>query len=130
MRQVRSCRAGTAQMHDLLEKITAGEAADAQDLALLEELCDLVKQHQPVRPGPDGAESGAEHLRYFRNEYERTSRTKSARPASARRSMPPKRAEVARMSPAVQVKTLTIDGRDVGAREDQTILEVARENGI
>ena len=31
---------------------------------------------------------------------------------------------------AVRVKTLTIDGREVGAREDQTILEVARENGI
>ena len=32
--------------------------------------------------------------------------------------------------PVVKVKTLTIDGREVGAREDQTILEVARENGI
>ena len=30
----------------------------------------------------------------------------------------------------VRVKTLTIDGREVGAREDQTILEVARENSI
>jgi bidirectional [NiFe] hydrogenase diaphorase subunit len=36
------------------------------------------------------------------------------------------------MSPRtpVRVKTLTIDGREVGAREDQTILEVARENDI
>ena len=30
----------------------------------------------------------------------------------------------------IRVKTLTIDGREVGAREDQTILEVARENHI
>ena len=30
----------------------------------------------------------------------------------------------------IRVKTLTIDGREVGAREDQTILEVARENNI
>ena len=30
----------------------------------------------------------------------------------------------------VRVKTLTIEGRDVGAREDQTILDVARENNI
>jgi bidirectional [NiFe] hydrogenase diaphorase subunit len=30
----------------------------------------------------------------------------------------------------VQIKTLQIDGQDVGAREDQTILEVAQENGI
>jgi bidirectional [NiFe] hydrogenase diaphorase subunit len=30
----------------------------------------------------------------------------------------------------VRVKTLAIDGKDVGAREDETILQVARENGI
>jgi bidirectional [NiFe] hydrogenase diaphorase subunit len=30
----------------------------------------------------------------------------------------------------VRVKTLSIDGREVGAREDQTILEVAREHNI
>ncbi|MCL5746296.1 MAG: bidirectional hydrogenase complex protein HoxU [Acidobacteria bacterium] len=36
---------------------------------------------------------------------------------------------IAKKTP-VRVKTLTIDGREVGARGDQTILEVARENGI
>jgi bidirectional [NiFe] hydrogenase diaphorase subunit len=30
----------------------------------------------------------------------------------------------------VRVITLTIDGREAGAREDQTVLEVARENGV
>ncbi len=34
------------------------------------------------------------------------------------------------MSPAIDVKTLTIDGVDVSARADQTVLEVARENNI
>ncbi len=34
------------------------------------------------------------------------------------------------MNPPFRVKTLKIDGHDLGAREDQTILEVARENGI
>lgn len=34
------------------------------------------------------------------------------------------------MSLSSQIKTLTIDGRDIGARADETILEVARENGI
>ena len=29
-----------------------------------------------------------------------------------------------------QIKTLIIDGRDVGGREDETILDLARENGI
>ena len=34
------------------------------------------------------------------------------------------------MKTAIRVTTLSIDGREVGAREDQTILEVARENEI
>jgi bidirectional [NiFe] hydrogenase diaphorase subunit len=34
------------------------------------------------------------------------------------------------MSPAIQVKTLKVDDQDIGAREQQTILEVAREHGI
>jgi len=34
------------------------------------------------------------------------------------------------MDQAVRVKTLKIDGRDIGAREDETILQVARQNNI
>jgi bidirectional [NiFe] hydrogenase diaphorase subunit len=34
------------------------------------------------------------------------------------------------MSPVSTVKTLKIDDRDVSARPDETILDVARENGI
>jgi bidirectional [NiFe] hydrogenase diaphorase subunit len=34
------------------------------------------------------------------------------------------------MDQAVRVKTLKMDGRDVGAREDETILQVARQNSI
>src|SRR5215831_8586899 len=35
-----------------------------------------------------------------------------------------------RMSPAPAVKTLKIDGRDFSARAHETILDVARQNGI
>ena len=34
------------------------------------------------------------------------------------------------MNPSIRVKTFKIDDRDVSAREDETILEVARQNGI
>jgi bidirectional [NiFe] hydrogenase diaphorase subunit len=34
------------------------------------------------------------------------------------------------MNPAPNIKTLRIDGQDVSARGDQTLLEVSRENGI
>jgi bidirectional [NiFe] hydrogenase diaphorase subunit len=34
------------------------------------------------------------------------------------------------IEPPVHVTTLSIDGKDVGARADETILDVARENGI
>ena len=58
------CRVGTYQMHELLEKITAGQAT-AQDMAVLEELCDLVQEHQPLRPGAVGSQSRAQHLAVF-----------------------------------------------------------------
>src|SRR5271169_5109574 len=35
-----------------------------------------------------------------------------------------------RVSPASNVKTLKIDGRDLSARADESILDVARQNGI
>ena len=54
------CRAGTAQMHTLLTRICTGTAT-LDDLEMLEELCDTVKKHQPVRARPDSAESSAEH---------------------------------------------------------------------
>jgi bidirectional [NiFe] hydrogenase diaphorase subunit len=63
------CRAGTVQMHHLLDKIVNREAT-ARDLAKLEELCDMVRQHEPLRPGPDRAEPVLSTLRFFRNEYE------------------------------------------------------------
>ena len=34
------------------------------------------------------------------------------------------------MSPAMQVRTLKVDDQEIGARADQTILEVAREHSI
>ena len=34
------------------------------------------------------------------------------------------------MNPAGNIKTLKIDGQDVSARQDETILDVARQNGI
>ncbi len=34
------------------------------------------------------------------------------------------------MSPAAPVKTLKIDGRDLSGRQEETILDVARQNGI
>ena len=34
------------------------------------------------------------------------------------------------MNPGTNIKTLTIDGKEFSAREDQTILDVARENRI
>ena len=41
-------------MYDLLSSITERRAT-AEDLALLEELCDLVRGHEPVRAGTDSA---------------------------------------------------------------------------
>jgi bidirectional [NiFe] hydrogenase diaphorase subunit len=63
------CRAGTQQMHGILEKITAGEATPA-DLALLEELCDLVLNTSLCGLGQSAPTPVLTTLRYFRQEYE------------------------------------------------------------
>lgn len=62
------CRVGTAQMHHLLEKITLGEAT-MDDLALLEELCDMVKYTSLCGLGQGAPNPVISTLRYFRDEY-------------------------------------------------------------
>ncbi|MCC7450815.1 MAG: NAD(P)H-dependent oxidoreductase subunit E [Anaerolineae bacterium] len=62
------CRVGTAQMHDLLEKITNG-TANMNDLALLEELCDMVKSTSLCGLGQSAPNPILSTLRYFRDEY-------------------------------------------------------------
>ena len=63
------CRAGTQQMHQLLQKIADGEATPA-DLALLEELCELVKSTSLCGLGQSAPNPVVTTLRYFREEYE------------------------------------------------------------
>jgi bidirectional [NiFe] hydrogenase diaphorase subunit len=63
------CRAGTVQMHQLLEKIAAGQAT-AADLAQLEELCELVRSTSLCGLGQTAPNPVLSTLRFFRNEYE------------------------------------------------------------
>jgi bidirectional [NiFe] hydrogenase diaphorase subunit len=63
------CRVGTAQMYDLLHKITEG-AATMGDLALLEELCNVVKHTSLCGLGQSAPNPVNSTLRYFRDEYE------------------------------------------------------------
>ena len=63
------CRAGTHQMHGLLSKISKGKAT-ADDLALLEELCDVVKATSLCGLGQTAPNPVLSTLQYFRHEYE------------------------------------------------------------
>lgn len=63
------CRAGTVQMHDLLEKILQRKAT-VRDLAKLEELCDMVKNTSLCGLGQTAPNPTLSTLRFFRNEYE------------------------------------------------------------
>ena len=63
------CRAGTAQMHHLLDKILERKAT-ARDLAKLEELCDAVKHTSLCGLGQTAPNPTLSTLRFFRNEYE------------------------------------------------------------
>ena len=62
------CRAGTVQMHRILEKISRGEARLA-DLALLEGLCDLLKHTSLCGLGQTAPNPIVSTLRHFREEY-------------------------------------------------------------
>jgi bidirectional [NiFe] hydrogenase diaphorase subunit len=62
------CRAGTVQMHRLLDKIVKREA-DAHDLSTLEDLCEMVAATSLCGLGQNAPNSVRSTLRYFRNEY-------------------------------------------------------------
>jgi bidirectional [NiFe] hydrogenase diaphorase subunit len=62
------CRAGTQQMHGLLEKITRGEASPA-DLDMLRELCDLVRSASLCGLGQSAPNPVVTTLKYFGDEY-------------------------------------------------------------
>jgi bidirectional [NiFe] hydrogenase diaphorase subunit len=62
------CRVGTAQMYHLLDKISSGQAT-MDDLALLEELCDMVKYTSLCGLGQTAPNPVLSTLQYFRDEY-------------------------------------------------------------
>jgi bidirectional [NiFe] hydrogenase diaphorase subunit len=62
------CRTGTVQMHRLLDKIVKREAT-AEDLAKLEELCDMVARTSLCGLGQNAPNPILSTLRFFRDEY-------------------------------------------------------------
>ncbi len=63
------CRAGTVQMHSLLERITAGDGTK-QDLRDLEHLCTVVRDTSLCGLGQAAPNPVLSTLQYFRSEYE------------------------------------------------------------
>ena len=63
------CRAGTVQMHNLLEKILKRKATE-RDLVKLEELCDMVRNTSLCGLGQTAPNPTLSTLRFFRNEYQ------------------------------------------------------------
>ncbi|MEM6431775.1 MAG: NuoF family protein [Deinococcota bacterium] len=63
------CRAGTVQMHQLLEKICEGKARPS-DLVQLESLCEMVAATSLCGLGQSAPNPIVSTLRYFRSEYE------------------------------------------------------------
>jgi bidirectional [NiFe] hydrogenase diaphorase subunit len=63
------CRAGTVQLHRLLQRISQGHGART-DLDQLEALCDMVKHTSLCGLGQSAPNPVLSTLRYFRHEYE------------------------------------------------------------
>jgi len=62
------CRVGTVHMHEMLRRITAGEAKP-EDLALLERLCETVRNTSLCGLGQSAPNPVSTTLKYFRDEY-------------------------------------------------------------
>ncbi|MFI5040234.1 MAG: NuoF family protein [Acidimicrobiales bacterium] len=62
------CRVGTVQMHNLLTRITRLEAT-ADELAMLERLCGMVRETSLCGLGQNAPNPVVSSLRYFREEY-------------------------------------------------------------
>jgi bidirectional [NiFe] hydrogenase diaphorase subunit len=62
------CRVGTFQMNELLARITA-RTASAQDVTMLEELCDLLRNTSLCGLGQSAPNPVLSTLRYFADEY-------------------------------------------------------------
>jgi bidirectional [NiFe] hydrogenase diaphorase subunit len=62
------CRAGTVQLHRLLQRLSRGLGTEA-DLHQLEALCDMVKHTSLCGLGQSAPNPVLSTLRYFRNEY-------------------------------------------------------------
>ncbi len=63
------CRVGTVHIHGLLDKISRGKAT-TDDLALLEELCVMVKETSLCGLGQSAPNPVLSTLRFFRHEYD------------------------------------------------------------
>jgi len=63
------CRAGTQQMHTVLDRMVRGQAT-AADLRLLEELCEVVQATSLCGLGQTAPNPVLSTLRFFRHEYE------------------------------------------------------------
>ena len=62
------CRAGTAQMHDILQRITRGLASE-RDLKMLTDLCEMVGATSLCGLGQTAPNPVVSTLRYFKEEY-------------------------------------------------------------
>jgi len=62
------CRVGTTELHGLLSRISSGTAG-ARELAMLEELCEVVRNTSLCGLGQSAPNPVLSTLRYFRDEY-------------------------------------------------------------
>jgi NADH:ubiquinone oxidoreductase subunit F (NADH-binding) len=63
------CRAGTGQMHDILQRITTGDASE-DDLEMLKSLSELLRETSLCGLGQTAPNPVVSTLKYFPQEYE------------------------------------------------------------
>ena len=117
------CRVGTYQMQ-AAARTGSRTASDREGhRACLKILCDMVKNTSLCGLGQSAPNPVLSTMRYFAEEYK--AHVDDDKCPAGVCGMPGERRRCS-MNRAADVKTLKIDGRDVSAAQDETILEVAR----
>jgi bidirectional [NiFe] hydrogenase diaphorase subunit len=121
------CRAGTVQLHTLLDRLQRSEG-DAADLRRLEELSDMVKHTSLCGLGQSAPNPVLGSLRYFRDEYE----TKlKGNPSAVFEPVEEKPSSNSRPpAPGSRDSEILIDDQPVRLAKGQTLLEAAQSAGI
>lgn len=123
------CRAGTVQLHTLLDRIQRGDGNQG-DLERLEELSDMVKHTSLCGLGQSAPNPVLGSLRYFRHEYDAKFKNSISTRISTENHVTDSQQFRKSAGDPNRKSFVTINGKPIRFSKEQTILDAARAGEI